>query len=488
MRFSTIVFLLKALTGVAAASIVHVDNAAPGGDGGQRDGESWTTAYADLQDALEAAAPGDEIHVADGTYYPDRWTNDPDQAFVLLAGVTIEGGYAGYGSPAPNERDTVAHPTILSGEIGDPYANADNSHHVVLCANLGSDTVLDGVTITAGYAGPSPSGAGGGLCLTQASITVRDCTFVGNRAESGAAVDASGGAPTLIDCTFADNDAEFSGGAIRLSTCDAVISGCWFIGNYAANQGGAIESRHSAPLIETCAFIENSTQFFGGAMNVYSGQPELRYCELLDNMVLTSGMSEAGGGALASDYATVTLVSCLLADNSSVDDGGAIRCTRGDIMLVNVRLMNNQAADVGGAICLGTNTLTLANCQLVANTAFNAGGAIWTTGTLSVWDSTLYANESRLTGGAGGIHVGSGTTKIGNSILWANATPTGTGQSAQVDVTGGDPPLIDYSCVQGWTGDLGGVGNIGLNPLFRDANGADNIIGTEDDDLGLALG
>ena len=38
-------------------------------------------------------------------------------------------------------------------------------------------------------------------------------------------------------------------------------------------------------------------------------------------------------------------------------------------------------------------------------------------------------------------------------------------------------------CVQGWSGALGGSGNFGLNPRFRNAAGPDGAVGTEDDDL-----
>jgi hypothetical protein len=48
--------------------------------------------------------------------------------------------------------------------------------------------------------------------------------------------------------------------------------------------------------------------------------------------------------------------------------------------------------------------------------------------------------------------------------------------------------VINYCCVQGWTGSLGGVGNIGDDPVFKDADGDDDIFGTEDDNLELATG
>ena len=43
-------------------------------------------------------------------------------------------------------------------------------------------------------------------------------------------------------------------------------------------------------------------------------------------------------------------------------------------------------------------------------------------------------------------------------------------------------PLITFSDIQGgWPG----TGNINLEPLFFDADGTDNVIGTPDDDLRL---
>ena len=58
-------------------------------------------------------------------------------------------------------------------------------------------------------------------------------------------------------------------------------------------------------------------------------------------------------------------------------------------------------------------------------------------------------------------------------------------ESAQIQ---GGTLVINYCCVQGWTGSLGGVGNIGDGPLFKDADGDDDIVGTEDDNLDLAAG
>src|SRR5262249_9727149 len=44
-------------------------------------------------------------------------------------------------------------------------------------------------------------------------------------------------------------------------------------------------------------------------------------------------------------------------------------------------------------------------------------------------------------------------------------------------------PLLVHCDVQGWTGALGGSGNLGGNPHFIDDIGADNLAGTLDDNL-----
>jgi hypothetical protein len=81
-----------------------------------------------------------------------------------------------------------------------------------------------------------------------------------------------------------------------------------------------------------------------------------------------------------------------------------------------------------------------------------------------------------------GAHVA-----VHNSIFWANGNHSENGQigleeGSQIDLD------LQYSCVQGWTGQLGGIGNHGENPLFVDFDGPDYIVGTLDDDLRLSAG
>jgi len=59
-------------------------------------------------------------------------------------------------------------------------------------------------------------------------------------------------------------------------------------------------------------------------------------------------------------------------------------------------------------------------------------------------------------------------------------------ESAQIHIAGGTP-IVNYSIVQGgWTGQ--GSNNLNFDPLFIDTDGADNIVGTIDDNLRLQPG
>jgi len=125
---------------------------------------------------------------------------------------------------------------------------------------------------------------------------------------------------------------------------------------------------------------------------------------------------------------------------------------------------------------------------LSANSAIQGGAYFGLNASLTAINCTLVGNQASWDGG--GIYIlGGDVLTLTNSILWGNSDAWGTGELSQIFNYGGwgaNPPVINFTDVQGWTGTLGGVGNFGADPLFVDADGADNIPGTEDDDLRLA--
>ena len=102
----------------AVGKIIYVDADATG----VNNGSSWVDAYVHLQDALTDASSAEkpvEICVAHGMYRPDQGAGitagDCEATFQLIDGVTLKGGYAGFGSLDPNARDIGKYETILAG-------------------------------------------------------------------------------------------------------------------------------------------------------------------------------------------------------------------------------------------------------------------------------------------------------------------------------------------------------------------------------------
>ena len=87
-------FLIVICCSAAVGKTIYVDENTPDSN----DGSSWGKAYAELQSALDVAAYGDQIRVADGTYLPDynvvteTHTGEREAAFALISGIAIYGG------------------------------------------------------------------------------------------------------------------------------------------------------------------------------------------------------------------------------------------------------------------------------------------------------------------------------------------------------------------------------------------------------------
>jgi len=249
--------------------VVFVDLNAPAGG----DGTSWSSAFRFLQDALAASvgttmAPPQSVWVARGTYRPDqgadRTEDDRLASFELASGVALYGGFAG-GETDWSQRDPDANPTILSGEIGDPQKTDDNSCHVLIGDHTDSSSVLDGFTVTGGYANmsqPATHGRNGGaILLLSASPVISNCIFSGNHASySGGALAASASPLRIRCCVFFGNDSWRNGGVVHLSDSSAEFLGCTLSGNSAVS-GGAINAFESPSSFTNCVISGNFANY-----------------------------------------------------------------------------------------------------------------------------------------------------------------------------------------------------------------------------------
>ena len=247
-------------------------------------GTSWANAYTNLQTALDAATPGDQIWVAAGTYYPtdapDESTTDArNRAFHFNTDIKLYGGFAGTESTLAQR--TSGNETILSGDLdNDDDTDAstttdidDNAHHVLLNVNLTLNAIIDGFTITAGNANGSGSiiydsqtlfkNRGGGMYNRTSSPSITNINFNGNNASSGGGMENTGGSPNITNVSFSGNTAS-SGGGMYNNGSSPSITNVSFSGNTASN-GGGMYNNFSSPSITNVSFSGN-TAFDGGGM------------------------------------------------------------------------------------------------------------------------------------------------------------------------------------------------------------------------------
>ncbi|MBL8764801.1 MAG: hypothetical protein JNM07_11080 [Phycisphaerae bacterium] len=263
------------------AEVLFVNAAATGANTGL----AWTDAFRDLQDALRVAESSplhaaSEIRVAGGVYRPDQGTLDRDRSFFVPARVAVLGGYVG-DEAHPDERDPVAHPTVLTGDLlgddGPAFARrSDNARHVVRAQALDGGTVLDGFVIRAGESdgGDGQPDGGGLLVRFGAHATITRCTIEDCRAAGrGGGVFTGYWSSPMLDRIVVRGNRGLDGGGMVLQDFDshARVTNGLFTDNAAAGAapdgagGGVLTSWSAEPEFLNCAFHDNHASVVGGA-------------------------------------------------------------------------------------------------------------------------------------------------------------------------------------------------------------------------------
>lgn len=303
--------------------------------------------YATIQEAVDRAWPGSVIRVADGTY-TGQGNRDID--------------FCGKAITVRSENGPV-------NCIIDCQANFAEMHRgFFFHTGETQNSVLDGFTITHGYA-PIESG-GGGICCTGASPTINNCIIINNQGGG-----YGGGGIGCFEDSYPD------------------INNCIISGNTAMLNGG-FTCYSSDPVIRNCIFTENgNTAFFGT-----ESSPVFRNCLFADNF------SEYGGAA-------VYFIGFAGPPGTSGDPT--------EPSFYNCTFTGNSANLRGGGMYLYRNChATVSDCIFWGNTA-PQGHEIYLSAVTP--SSTMVISYSDIQSAAGGIYVGSGCSlTYGPGVIYAN--------------------------------------------------------------------
>ncbi len=231
------------------------------------------------------------------------------------------------------------------------------------------------------------------------------------------------------------------GAGLIATSCRATIRNCRFQGLAASGNGGAVHARQgSAMTFEGCTFIGND-----------------------------AGFSEGGAIFAQADIAPrgMTISACSFRGNNALEGGGVY--TNGVAPIItNSEFIGNTAGDGGAGVSMNESPSDPFSRPAVVNCTFalnNPAPGVYGSG--SGLRVNLQSTE----------WLGSEVT-LANTIFWENG---GTAMGSQFfkPMGGGD---IDFynNLIQGGTPFF-----LDMDPMFFDADGADDIPGNEDDNVSL---
>ena len=366
-------------------NILYVDQNVSGGNGS---GDSWENAIPELADALKWAREQHDggspswtemdplrIFVAKGTYLPlyhaadGQYTTDGgrDNSFVLVPNVQLYGGFDPLAGIETLEDARILpdmnrpeQGSILSGDFNgddrtDNYDNhTENAHHVTIASGNVGSALMDGFTVTGGYARGSTSG------------------------------------PSVMGRTIYRF---FGGGTYVISSSPQFTHMAWF--NNLGDWGGglfntvSLLTEISSPELINVAFYRNMAPGGGGGIRNFGGSVDIKQAIFANNgagLVEDGTSSGPGGGIHSSGNGTsLSVTNATFYRNWIVGvfipqfDGGAIFVEQTSTLLNNVLIWGNEVegdpADPSASISISTlgGDVTVAN-SLVAH---SGGSANW---------------------------------------------------------------------------------------------------------------
>lgn len=379
-----------------------------------------------IQTGIDAAVNGDAVLVATGTYV-----------------VNID--FKGKGITVISE-----HGPALTVIDGSSPPNPDQGSCVTFMSDEGSDSVIEGFTLTGGTGNKIPQSqwvGGGGLYSCEAAPIIRGNIITQNTADHGCGIYIESRntnfESALIESNVIDSNAgteSYRSGIFCRSVDSLIVNNSITNNDYAG-----ITGEYSGLIVSENIISDNN----GTGLNLrYSGSSII-------NNIIKNNHSPMDGGGIYCFTCSPLIASNLICDNIADWQGGGIMANHSSYPDIYCNVIRNNKAQIygGGIAAYNDSSPDIFNNTIVGNEALDGGGGLYTYGNNGGWPPKFI--------------------DCFNSIYWNNTAPVGSeiySQSCWIK--------IDYNNIENGLASVyesgsnldWGSSNIDADPLFEDAS------------------